>query len=286
MPKKLSGWIKHHNVSAFFILAFTISWAIWIFTRFVIAQKGIFHPFYFVGVFGPFLSAVIVTGITEKWSGLWQWFRKTFNFRINIGWSLLVGFLGPIGVALCQFGLYLLLGGEPDFSKAYPWLKYFIVVPITTLFAGGNEEPGWRGFALPELLKIQHPLLASFFLGIMWAVWHVPWYLSTGWPGEDYWFGWFVINTVGLSFIMTWLYLKSSMSVIPVMLFHQGTNHVWHYFPMPSDVILGLPDWIVLKTIVYWTIATILVIITKGSLGYTIEGKKSNQSNESANATY
>ena len=198
MLKKLSGWIKHHNVIAFFIFAFTISWAIWIFVRFVIAQKGIFHPLYFVGVFGPFLSAVIITGITEKRSGLWQWFRKTFNFRINIGWYLLVGLLGPIGVALCQFGIYLLLGGEPDFSKAYPWYKYFIVVPITALFAGGNEEPGWRGFALPELLKIQHPLLASFFLGIMWAFWHVPWYLSTGWPGENYWFGWFVINTVGL----------------------------------------------------------------------------------------
>ena len=230
MPKKLSGWIKHHNVSAFFILAFTISWAIWIFVRFVIAQNGIFHPLYFIGVFGPFLSAVIVTGMTEKWSGLWQWFRKIFNFRINIGWFLLIGLLGPIGVALYQFSLYLLLGGEPDFSKTYPWLKYFIVVPITALFAGGNEEPGWRGFALPELLKIQHPLLASFFLGIMWAV--------------------------------------------------------WHYFPMPLDVILGLPDYIVLKTIVYWTIATILVIMTKGSLGYTNEGKKSNQSNESANATY
>jgi membrane protease YdiL (CAAX protease family) len=273
--KKLTGWIKQHNVTAFFIFAFAISWTIWISVRLFIAQKGVFHPFYFVGVFGPFLSAIIVTVITERSSGLWQWFRKTFNFRINIGWYLIGGLLGPIGVALYQFSLYLLLGGEPDFSKANQWWNYLISVPIGALFAGGNEEPGWRGFALPKLLKKQHPLVASLFLGIMWAVWHVPWYLSTGWPGEDYWFGWFLINTVGLSFIMTWLYFKSSMSVIPVILFHQGTNHVWHYFPMPSDVISGLPDWIVLKTIVYWTIAILLVIVSKGNLGFDLKNRNS-----------
>jgi len=172
--KKVTEWIKQHSVIVFFIFAFAISWTIWISVRLFLAQKGVFHPFYFVGVFGPFLSAVIVTGIAERWSGLRQWFHKTFNFRINIGWYLIVGLLGPIGVALFQLGLYLFLGGEPDFSKAYPWWKYFIIVPITALFAGGNEEPGWRGFALPQLLKRQSPLVASLFLGLMWAIWHIP----------------------------------------------------------------------------------------------------------------
>jgi membrane protease YdiL (CAAX protease family) len=264
--KELSRWIQQHNITAFFIFAFAISWTIWICVRLFLARNGVFHPLYYVGVFGPLLSAVIVTWTTESKFGLWQWLCQTFNLRINIGWYLLGGLLGPIGVALYQFSLYLLLGGELDFSEANPWWNYLISVPIGALFAGGNEEPGWRGFALPLLIKKHHPLVASLFLGIMWAVWHIPLSLSTGWGGGSYWFGWFLINTVGLSFITTWLYFKSSMSVIPVMLFHQGTNHVWHYFPMPSDVISGLPDWIVLKTIVYWTIAIILVIVTKGRL--------------------
>jgi len=274
--KKLTGWIKQHNVTAFFIFAFAFSWIIWISVRLIIAQRGVFHPFYFVGVFGPFLSAIIVTVITERWSGLWQWFRKTFNFRINIGWYLIGGLLGPIAVALYQFSLYLFLGGEPDFSKADQWWNYLISVPIGALFAGGNEEPGWRGFALPQLLKKLHPLVASLFLGIMWALWHIPLTFSTGGDVSYQWFVWFIINTVGLSFIMTWLYFKSSMSVIPVILFHQGTNQVWHYFPMPSDVISGLPDWIVLKTIVYWTIAIVLVIVSRGNLGSNVRERISN----------
>jgi membrane protease YdiL (CAAX protease family) len=272
--KKVTEWIKQHSVIVFFIFAFAISWTIWISVRLFLAQKGVFHPFYYVGGFGPFLSAVIVSGISERWSGLRQWFHKTFNFRINIGWNLIGGLLGPIGVALFQLGLYLFLGGEPDFSKAYPWWKYYIIVPITALFSGGNEEPGWRGFALPQLLKRQSPLVASLFLGLMWAIWHIPLTLSTGWGGGSYGFALFIINTVGLSIIMTWLYFNSSMSVIPVMLFHQGSNHVWHYFPMPTDVIPELPDWIVLNTIVYWTIAIVLVIVSRSQLGFDLKNRK------------
>jgi hypothetical protein len=107
----LGKWIKQHNVAAFFVFTFAISWIIWISVRLCIAQKGVFHLLYFAGVFGPFLAAIIVTSATENKSGLWKWLRQTFNFRINIGWYLLGGLLGPISVALYQFCLYLLLGG-------------------------------------------------------------------------------------------------------------------------------------------------------------------------------
>ena len=56
-----------------------------------------------------------------------------------------------------------------------------------------------------------------------------------------------------------------------MMLFHQATNHIWNYFPMPDDVLSGIDDFIVLKTIVYWTIAAILMITTKGRLGYHLD---------------
>ena len=110
--------------------------------RLGIAQKRIFHPFYYVGVFGHFFSAVFVTGITERWSGLWQCFRKTFNLRINIGWYLLVGLLRPIGVALCQFSLYLLLGGKPEFPKAYLLLNFGLWTATLTMVVASVSAQG------------------------------------------------------------------------------------------------------------------------------------------------
>jgi len=57
--------------------------------------------------------------------------------------------------------------------------------------------------------------------------------------------------------------------VIPLMLFHQGTNHISNYFPMPTDVLPGLTAWVVLTAIAYWTTAIVLLVATKGRLGYS-----------------
>jgi membrane protease YdiL (CAAX protease family) len=266
---KLTGWVKKHQVFAFFIFAFAFSWCLWI--PDIIITGGKMSLFTYAGGFGPFLSAVLIVWIVEKRVGLRQWFRRTFRLRINILWYLLGALFLPIGVVLLQFGLYLLLGGQPDFSNALPWWLYLLNLPIVMLFAGGNEEPGWRGFALPRLLMKRNPLTASLILGVLWAIWHVPIFFNAEWGGAGTPFVWFIVNVVGLSFIMTWLYQRSSRSVLPVMLFHQATNIIWNYFPMPNDVLSGMDDFIVLKTIVYWTIAIVLSIATKGRLGCHLE---------------
>jgi membrane protease YdiL (CAAX protease family) len=122
---------------------------------------------------------------------------------------------------------------------------------------------------LPKLLKHLNPIAASLVLGVPWAAWHLPMYLLSGWGGSDAPIEWFLIYVGGLSIITTWLYYKSSMSVIPLMLFHQGTNYISNYFPMPTDVLPGLTDWVVLRAIAYWTTATVLLVVTKGRLGHS-----------------
>ncbi len=266
---KLTGWIKKHQLFAFLIFAFAFSWCLWI--PDIISRGGKVSLLIYAGGFGPFLSAVFVIWIVEKKLGLYQWFHRTFRLRINILWYLLGALFLPTGVVLLQFGLYLLWGGQPDFSNALPWWLYLLNLPIVMLFAGGNEEPGWRGFALPKLLIKRNPVTASLILGIIWTIWHVPLFFLAEWGGAETPFVWFLANVVGLSFIMTWLYHRSSRSVFPVMLFHQATNIIWNYFPMPDDVLSGMDDFIVLKTIVYWTIAIVLIIATKGRLGYHLE---------------
>ena len=45
---------------------------------------------------------------------------------------------------------------------------------ILSLLGGGQEEPGWRGFALQRMLERWGPVEASVRLGVIWAVWHLP----------------------------------------------------------------------------------------------------------------
>jgi membrane protease YdiL (CAAX protease family) len=263
----MKRWIKEHQILAFFVLAFALSWVVWIPVTLFLAEGEGFHPLNFVGAFGPFLAATMVTLVVGGWPGMKQWFRGVFRIRIGFHWHLIGWILLPIGVAATQFYLFLSLGGRPDFGCADHWWKFPLVLPIAALFAGGNEEPGWRGFALPKLLESRTPFAASILIGFLWAAWHLPLYLTRGWGGADESLIWFFVNTAGLSVIMTWLYMKSSGSVIPAMLFHQGTNNVWSYVPMATSAQAGVPDWIVLKTIVYWTIAVILLAETRGRLG-------------------
>jgi len=252
----------------FFTLTFVISWGIWIPVNLFLRRGLDLHPFILVGGYGPFLAAIMVTWKMEGRVGLREWLSRTFKWRINIVWYLLAAFLLPIGIAVFQYGLYLLLGGHADFSNALPWWNYPLGLVLVTILFGGNEEPGWRGFALPKLLTHHSPIVTNFIIAPIWVAWHLPLYFAPGWSGADQPLEWFLLYALGLSLILTWVYLKSSRSVFPVMLLHAGTNHVFKYFPMEMVVIRSLAyDFNILKTIVYWTIAIILLITTTGRLG-------------------
>ncbi len=52
------------------------------------------------------------------------------------------------------------------------------------------------------------------------------------------------------------------------MLFHAGTNVIGSFFPAPMDVLDGFGTFMVLRGLVYWGLAIIVIIYTRGSLGY------------------
>jgi membrane protease YdiL (CAAX protease family) len=256
----------------FLLLAFGISWIVWL--PLLIGEWS--DPLLVVGAFGPFAAAVIVTGREEGKSGLVRWLKQVFRLRIGLWWWLGAAFFFPIAVGAIQYAIYLLLGGEPDLSNLdYPWLAYPIALLLTTIFTGGNEEPGWRGFALPRLLEWYSPLIASLILGVIWVGWHLPLFLTNEW-GANTSFVWFLWNVLALSVIMTWLFLRPGGSVIPAMLFHGGTNVIGSYFPLVTDVVSGAPDFFVLRGSVYWAIAITLLLVTRGRLGLEREGPRAS----------
>ncbi|WP_256253107.1 CPBP family intramembrane glutamic endopeptidase [Paenibacillus sp. UNC496MF] len=43
-----------------------------------------------------------------------------------------------------------------------------------------GEEPGWRGYALPKLQEKYRILGASLILGVLWTMWHLPFFFIQG----------------------------------------------------------------------------------------------------------
>lgn len=101
-----------------------------------------------------------------------------------------------------------------------------ITVFFMNLIFGGSmgEELGWRGFALPLLLKKYSPLQASYVLGLMQAFWHLPGDISGADPAPIgavlYRIGWSVLITI----IFTWFYLNFEGKLLIPLLLHTSVN--------------------------------------------------------------
>ena len=265
----------------FFVLAFAISWMIWLPLLLFPARADQLDFLVLIGVYGPFLSAIITDLIYDGRAGLWNWLKSVFKWRIPVRWYLIGGVLINFLFVALHIGLYLLLGGRLLLANGdIPWYGYLLIFPVSVFLgfpfgSGLGEEAGWRGFALPKLLERFSPIIASVILGAVWGLWHIPVLLMSTWEGSTQGILLFVY-VIPLSMIMTWVYLKSRRSTIPVMLMHTGGN--LYGSMLSSSLILetvlvdspGL-DFTILKTIYYTAVAVVLIIVTKGQLGYSGE---------------
>jgi membrane protease YdiL (CAAX protease family) len=152
----------------------------------------------------------------------------------------IIGIFLPIVLSLCSYFIGHLFEMEiTDFVvKPEPiWLVGFF---STVFFFGGNEEFGWRGFLQKELQKKYNPLIGALIIAFLWSLWHLPLYYngfySTGGFRDSlsrY------IFTIPLAIIFTWLYNKSSYSVLAVILLHAMVNNLGKAFGS-SEIIFTI----------------------------------------------
>lgn len=91
-------------------------------------------------------------------------------------------------------------------------------------FLGGpvNEEPGWRGFALPRLQARFGPVVGSIVLDTLGAGWHLPLFSIHGWVDVPVWA--FALMLVTASVLLTWGTNLSGFSILVPMLMHAAFN--------------------------------------------------------------
>jgi membrane protease YdiL (CAAX protease family) len=256
--KELSGG----HLVLYFVLTFVITWGLFAPT-FLGVPEQIEIVFIILGAFGPMISAMIIIRTAGLSGGIREWLREIFDprgrGRVIIAGALLL----PLLLGALHFGFYVALGGRMDFSEAWAWYAFPIALTLTALLTGGNEEPGWRGFALPALLHRFHPMAAALILGVIHAAWHLP--LMDNYD-TSFWI--YLFNVTGLTFIFNWFYLKSRGCVIPVMFFHAGTNVIDRFIPVPGTVLGGAGTYMLLRGIIYWTAAIVIIVATRGRLGW------------------
>jgi membrane protease YdiL (CAAX protease family) len=214
----------------FTINAFAISWLCWL--PVVAASRQYGHilastapVLIILGTFGPFFSAVAIVGRTSGFRGVGGFLGQAFRWRVGIRWYV-AALVAPAAIRIVVLYVHILRGGTfPDLSDASRWLAIPSTFLLVLLIGGPTgEEFGWRGFLLQRVQPVFGLLLASVGIGVLTAFWHLPLFWIPGTPQSHVPFALFMVRTVSLSIISTWLYNGSRRSLLFVLLFHASLN--------------------------------------------------------------
>lgn len=242
MADKTAGRVRP-GAMAFVLLTVALSWSIWIVTWFAtgrpattIASAGMVAAVY-AGSFAPGVAAAILSAMSQSGS-LKTWLRGFIRFRCD--WRAFAAAVLPLPLALLL--LTFVLGYTPRLEGLHgqaPILLYLTIFPVsifnglvTAVMGAGplGEEGGWRGYLLPRLLEHGGEARASLIIGIVWALWHLPimamfadW--RDGVPFLAY-LPLYTVGVIGLSFVMSRVWLISGGSLIPCIWLHGLVNAV------------------------------------------------------------
>jgi uncharacterized protein len=229
------------SLVVFFLLAFGISWVVWIPTA--LASYGLISVQIppgisgLLGAFGPLIATLVATAIYDGKAGFSILFKRMLIWRVGIQWYLFVLFL-PVILSLAKTRIAVVMGSAvPDFSQplfvqlyplppellnSYPFIMFLPFVFLQQMLFGSSmgEEPGWRGYALPRMQTHRNSLRASLLLGLLWSVWHFPLWLTEGHPLSETFLGWSVLGLMAMAVLFTWVYNNTKGSLLLALLFH------------------------------------------------------------------
>ena len=275
------GLVRRHPLLSFFVLANAMSWLAWL--PYILSLNGLgVWDFRFPDVMGsgqiagvlpgaylgPIASAFFVTLVADGREGLRRWVGRLWRWRVRPRWYAVTLLGVPAAMILTGF---VFSGGEiqaPSLMALGLYLPLLLAQMVTT---GLAEEPGWRDFALPRLQRRLGGLRAAMVLGPVWALWHMPLFLSDwgGYPDAH----WthpvaFTVFCVSFNVVMSWVFNRTGESLPLSMLMHVSVNNfasvLWiEMFPsMGADV--AMPAMAAASVVA----AAVLLVRTRGTLGY------------------
>ena len=242
---RLRSTVANHPLVSFLLVTYAFTWSI----QAAVAAAGLEASWTLsilvgLGGFGPPIGAAVVVWASK--GSLRAWAGQFLKWRIGLKWWLFA--LGlPLVVLAGGSALYVGLGGPINFDDIPPLGVYAFAMAWGTVWGGGQEELGWRGFMLPVLQEEYSALTSSLFVGAAWAAWHLPLLLNAntthgGWPlsQQVIWAGTIFAGSI----LWTWMYNNTGGSVLAVAVFHAGMNTIGIFHPADRAALVpgGVPD--------------------------------------------
>jgi membrane protease YdiL (CAAX protease family) len=241
--------VRRHPLAAFVLLAYGLSWSVWA----IALAGGGGLAILAVGAFGPAAAAALV--LRAEGRPLGPWAGRIVRWRVPGRYYLYALGLPPALFAAANLVLAA-LGEEVHPARlggAIP--AYLATFVLVALIGGGQEEPGWRGFALDRLQARHSPLLATALLGLVWGLWHLPIY------------GLAFVGPMLFVVFYTWLWNRTGSVLLCVLLHGSFTPALDHMILADDGIVV---DAVILGTLLAGAVA--IILLTRGRLGLARPG--------------
>ena len=223
------------SIVAFVVIAYAISWAIWL--TGILSIDGLtsiederFAGFLLAGSFGPTVAALVMAGFTAGRSSIVGLLKRLILVRVNWRVYVVTFFLMPvIGLVF-----YLVLGISAKIALWKIATTMIALVPLNALLAGIifgfgplGEEMGWRGFLQSHLQGRVNSVTTAIIVGLVWAFWHLPAFSFADFRNGLGWWQFvllYPISTILIAFTMGHLWRWSKGSLFIAIFFHAVLN--------------------------------------------------------------
>lgn len=277
--------LRRYPLISFFALAYGFSWLVslpYLLSVWRIGTNPLMGGFMLKQWIGPALAGLVMAGALGGRDGLRELRSKGRKWRIGWRWCLAVLVAPPLLILL---GVLLVAGVPsvlPTIGSRFT-VTYLVSFALVFIAVGLPEEIGWRGFALPRLQARFGPLVGTLILGLLWAGWHLPFFLAPdhgGGPNADWTavatnFALFTLTVVILSIPLSFVFNRTGGSVLATALSHAAIDTpqlVWLPLLMPvSTQNSTSAEWQLNLALVmtFGAVAALIVVLTRGRLGWS-----------------
>ncbi len=229
---------KSRSLPTFILLLFGLSIPFWVIGA--IYDVQIFPGFnlFQLPLAMPAVAALILVYRESGKDGVVTLLRRTYDFR-NIKskiWYL------PILLIYPSFGFIdywiLRLSGT-----SIPSLQFSLVTFLsysTVFFMAFGEELGLTGYAIDSLQQRYSALMSGILLGLVWAGYHIPGFIISGYYSFE-WIFWHAIYTIVGRVLFVWIYNNSGKSLFSMALFHSTFGLFWILLPQTGNLQKASP---------------------------------------------
>lgn len=247
---------NNKSLIRFFAITIIVTWILWlpsVLNYYDINVPVVFLVISMMASFTPSIVGLIYLKKERSKTEFKQQLKSRLTVKVPVKWYLIIMMMFPLSAGIS----YLLMTRVTVFEKAELLSNPIMIMPVffQILFIGGalGEEFGWRGYALPKLLKIMSPLRASLIIGVIWSVWHLPLFFMEGTVQSNLPIWQFMIQNTLIAFFYTWIFINTHGNLWLMILLHAVANTssaVFTYWQNDIGRYIGLLTLLILFAVI------------------------------------